>query len=74
MGGAPVRTILLRAEVEASPKPMSFTSHFVVVDADDCAVLTTTVDVLFGSGIYTDGFFLNSSRGNLDECTGGPNR
>lgn len=53
----------------------SFTSHFAVVDADGNAVsATTTVGVLFGSGIYTGGFFLNSSGGNLDERTAGPNR
>jgi gamma-glutamyltranspeptidase/glutathione hydrolase len=53
----------------------SFTSHLAVVDAEGNAVsATTTVGVLFGSGIYTGGFFLNSSAGNLDPRTAGPNR
>ncbi|MCC6244327.1 MAG: gamma-glutamyltransferase [Gemmatimonadaceae bacterium] len=53
----------------------SFTSHMSVVDADGNAVsATTTVGVLFGSGVYTDGFFLNSSASNFDARTRGPNR
>ena len=53
----------------------SFTSHLAVVDAEGNAVsATTTVGVLFGSGIYTGGFFLNSSGGNMDERTRGTNR
>lgn len=53
----------------------SFTSHLAVVDGEGNAVsATTTVGVLFGSGIYTGGFFLNSSGGNLDERTRGTNR
>lgn len=53
----------------------SFTSHMSIVDADGNAVsATTTVGVLFGSGVYTDGFFLNSSASNFDARTRGPNR
>jgi gamma-glutamyltranspeptidase/glutathione hydrolase len=35
---------------------------------------TTTVGVLFGSGVYTDGFFLNSGGSNFDAKTRGTNR
>ena len=35
---------------------------------------TTTVGVLFGSGVYTEGFWLNSSAANLDARTRGTNR
>lgn len=53
----------------------SFTSHMSIVDADGNAVsATTTVGVLFGSGVYTDGFFLNSAANNFDAVTRGPNR
>ncbi len=53
----------------------SFTSHMSIVDADGNAVsATTTVGVLFGSGVYTDGFFLNSSANNFDARTRGTNR
>lgn len=53
----------------------SFTSHMSIVDAEGNAVsATTTVGVLFGSGVYTDGFFLNSAANNFDAVTRGPNR
>ena len=53
----------------------SFTSHLAVVDADGNAVsATTTVGVLFGSGVYTGGFFLNSSAANFDARTRGTER
>ncbi|MBL0170000.1 MAG: gamma-glutamyltransferase [Gemmatimonadaceae bacterium] len=53
----------------------SLTSHMAIVDAEGNAVsATTTVGVLFGSGVYTDGFFLNSSASNFDARTRGPNR
>ena len=53
----------------------SFTSHLSVVDGDGSAVsATTTVGVLFGSGVYTDGFFLNSSGSNFDARTRGTHR
>jgi gamma-glutamyltranspeptidase / glutathione hydrolase len=54
---------------------VSYTSHLSVVDAAGSAVsATTTVGVLFGSGVYTDGFFLNSSANNFDARTRGTNR
>ena len=43
----------------------SQTSHMVVIDGEHNAVsLTSSVGVLFGSGVYANGIFLNSS-GNL---------
>ncbi len=61
--------------VEQDPINESLTSHMAIVDADGNAVsATTTVGVLFGSGVYTGGFFLNSSASNFDARTRGPNR
>ncbi len=69
-GDAPVE-----ARDAANFEQGSLTSHMSVVDADGNAVsATTTVGVLFGSGVYTDGFFLNSSASNFDARTRGPNR
>ena len=51
------------------------TSHFSVIDADHNAVgVTFTVGVLFGSGVYVNGFFLNSGGANFDAQTRGPSR
>jgi len=64
-----------RSSPDASPEGNSYTSHLAVVDADGNAVsATTTVGVLFGSGVYTGGFFLNSAASNFDARTRGPNR
>jgi gamma-glutamyltranspeptidase/glutathione hydrolase len=53
----------------------SNTSHFSVIDGDRNAVaMTYTVGVLFGSGVYVNGYFLNSSANNFDAATRGPNR
>jgi gamma-glutamyltranspeptidase/glutathione hydrolase len=53
----------------------SYTSHFSVIDRDRNAVgVTFTVGVLFGSGVYVNGYFLNSGGGNFDAQTRGPNR
>jgi gamma-glutamyltranspeptidase / glutathione hydrolase len=60
---------------DAESEGESLTSHLSVVDAEGNAVsATTTVGVLFGSGIFTDGFFLNSSANNFDALTRGRDR
>lgn len=63
------------APADADAAMTSHTSHLSVVDAAGNAVAaTTTVGVLFGSGVYTDGFFLNSAGSNFDARTRGTNR
>ncbi|HEX6976085.1 MAG TPA: gamma-glutamyltransferase, partial [Vicinamibacterales bacterium] len=52
-------------EDDGASESGSNTSHFAVVDADRNVVsLTSSVGILFGSGVYAGGMFLNSS-GNL---------
>jgi len=46
----------------------------IVDGAGNAVSATTTVGVLFGSGVYTDGFFLNSAGSNFDARTRGINR
>ena len=66
------RTLRSPGEDEAAA---SNTTHFSVVDGDRNAVsMTFTVGVLFGSGIYVNGYFLNSGGSNFDNSTRGPNR
>ncbi len=53
----------------------SNTTHFSVVDGERNAVaMTFTVGVLFGSGVYVNGYFLNSGGSNFDNATRGTNR
>lgn len=66
-------------DVEPLPNDLSYTqsntSHLSIVDAEGNAVSATiTVGVLFGSGVYTGGFFLNSSANNFDARTRGTHR
>lgn len=77
----PARATSTPGSDEASNEPdmitenTSFTSHMAVVDGDGNAVsATTTVGVLFGSGVYTGGFFLNSGGSNFDARTRGTHR
>lgn len=74
----PIATAAVTDTLAAAPRDAeasSFTSHLAVVDAEGNAVsATTTVGVLFGSGLYSGGFFLNSSASNLDARTRGTNR
>lgn len=63
------------ADTAADDAAASFTSHFSVVDRDRNAVsVTFTVGALFGSGVYVNGYFLNSGANNFDRLTRGPNR
>jgi gamma-glutamyltranspeptidase/glutathione hydrolase len=63
------------ADTLADDAAASFTSHFSVVDRDRNAVAVTfTVGVLFGSGVYVNGYFLNSGANNFDSQTRGPSR
>jgi gamma-glutamyltranspeptidase/glutathione hydrolase len=63
------------SDTTADDGTASYTSHFSVIDRDRNAVgVTFTVGVLFGSGVYVNGYFLNSGGGNFDAQTRGPNR
>lgn len=61
----PAPTAAPRDDDDDAESNGSQTSHLVVIDAERNAVsLTSSVGVLFGSGVYANGIFLNSS-GNL---------
>lgn len=63
------------AQADTASEDASFTSHFSVVDRDrDAVSVTFTVGVLFGSGVYVNGYFLNSAANNFDAATRGPDR
>lgn len=63
------------SEVAMGTADSSFTSHLSVIDAEGNAVsMTTTVGVLFGSGVWSDGVWLNSVGRNFDARTRGTNR
>ncbi len=63
-------TVQTLSEPDRITDNTSFTSHMAIVDGDGNAVsATTTVGVLFGSGVYTSGFFLNSAANNFDNRT-----
>lgn len=65
----------LSAAEDVLGEDSSFTSHLSVVDANGNAVaMTTTVGVLFGSGVWSDGVWLNSVGRNFDARTRGTNR
>ena len=69
-GGGVSVTSMHNAEPDRITDNTSFTSHMAIVDADGNAVsATTTIGVLFGSGVYTGGFFLNSAANNFDDRT-----
>lgn len=72
---ASVRPTTELTEMPAQDLAASNTSHLSVVDEHRNVVsLTTSVGVLFGSGVYAGGMFLNSS-GNLFRAgTRAPNR
>jgi gamma-glutamyltranspeptidase/glutathione hydrolase len=75
MPGVAAATPPESAELEGWTEGESFTSHFSIIDRDRNAVsVTFTVGVLFGSGVYVNGYFLNSAANNFDAVTRGPNR
>ncbi|MBB6449948.1 gamma-glutamyltranspeptidase/glutathione hydrolase [Geomicrobium halophilum] len=50
------------------------TTHFVVVDQDGMIVsVTNTLSSFFGSGIFTNGFFLNNQLDNFSSDSSSPN-